>query len=52
MGPLSDVKIVEMWCIGPGPVAGMLVSDLGAEAIRVDRPVDESLQERGAVGSR
>lgn len=40
MGPLSDLKIVEMWCIGPGPFAGMLLSDMGAEVIRVDRPVE------------
>ncbi len=39
-GPLVGLKIVEMWCIGPGPFAGMLLSDLGAEVIRVDRPVE------------
>lgn len=40
MGPLEGLKIVEMWCIGPGPFAGMLLSDMGAEVIRVDRPVE------------
>ena len=40
MGPLAGLKIVEMWCIGPGPFAGMLLSDMGAEVIRVDRPVE------------
>ena len=40
MGPLAGLKIVEMWCIGPGPFAGMLLSDLGAEVVRVDRPVE------------
>jgi len=40
MGPLNGLKIVEMWCIGPGPFAGMLLSDMGAEVIRVDRPVE------------
>lgn len=34
------MKIVELWCIGPGPFAGMLLSDMGAEVIRVDRPVE------------
>lgn len=29
-----------MWCIGPGPFAGMLLSDMGAEVLRVDRPVE------------
>ena len=38
MGPLDGLKIVELWCIGPGPFAGMLLSDMGAEIIRVDRP--------------
>lgn len=38
MGPLEGLKIVELWCIGPGPFAGMLLSDMGAEVIRVDRP--------------
>lgn len=36
-GPLSGVRIVEMAGIGPGPFACMLLSDLGAEVIRVDR---------------
>lgn len=40
MGPLDGLKIVELWCIGPGPFAGMLLSDMGAEVIRVDRPVE------------
>lgn len=40
MGPLEGLKIIELWCIGPGPFAGMLLSDMGAEIIRVDRPVD------------
>ncbi|MDH4042812.1 MAG: CoA transferase [Gammaproteobacteria bacterium] len=40
VGPLAGLKIVEMWCIGPGPFAGMLLSDMGAEVIRVDRPVE------------
>lgn len=40
MGPLNGLKIVEMWCIGAGPFAGMLLSDMGADVIRVDRPVE------------
>ena len=40
MGPLEGLKIVELWCIGPGPFAGMLLSDMGAEIIRVDRPIE------------
>jgi len=37
MGPLSGVKIVEFAGIGPGPHCSMLLADLGAEVIRVDR---------------
>ena len=39
-GPLSGVKIVEFAGIGPGPFCGMLLSDLGADVIRIDRPGD------------
>src|SRR3954468_19793708 len=37
MGPLAGVKIVELAGIGPGPFAGMLLSDMGADIIRIDR---------------
>jgi len=37
-GPLAGVKVVELAGIGPGPMCAMLLSDLGAEVIRVDRP--------------
>ena len=33
MGPLSGIKIVELAGIGPGPYAGMLLADLGADVI-------------------
>lgn len=36
-GPLSGVRVVEMAGIGPPPFAGMLLADLGADVIRVDR---------------
>lgn len=36
-GPLLGVKVVEIAAIGPAPFAGMLLSDLGADVIRVDR---------------
>ena len=38
MGPLSGTKIIELAGIGPGPFCGMLLSDMGAEVIRVERP--------------
>lgn len=36
-GPLKGIKIIEMAGIGPGPYAGMLLADMGAEIIRIDR---------------
>lgn len=38
MGPLAGVKIVEMAGIGPAPFCGMLLGDLGAEIVSIDRP--------------
>src|SRR6266404_5794030 len=37
MGPLEGIRIVELAGIGPGPFCAMLLSDMGAEIIRVDR---------------
>jgi alpha-methylacyl-CoA racemase len=37
-GPLAGIRVIEFAGIGPGPFACMLLSDLGAEVIRVDRP--------------
>src|ERR1700744_637490 len=37
MGPLQGIRIVEFAGIGPGPFAAMLLSDLGAEIVRIDR---------------
>ncbi len=37
MGPLEGKKIIEIAGIGPGPFCAMVLSDLGAEVIRVDR---------------
>lgn len=39
-GPLTNVRVVEFAGIGPGPFCGMLLSDLGADVIRIDRPGD------------
>ncbi|ARQ67709.1 CaiB/BaiF CoA transferase family protein [Streptomyces marincola] len=37
-GPLTGVRVVELGGIGPGPFAAMLLADLGADVVRVDRP--------------
>lgn len=38
MGPLQGIKIIEIAGLGPGPFAGMLLADMGATVIRVERP--------------
>ena len=42
-GPLRGVKVVELAGIGPGPHACMILADLGADVIRVDRPGGQAL---------
>ncbi len=37
MGPLHGLKVIELAGIGPGPMAAMLLADLGATVLRVDR---------------
>jgi alpha-methylacyl-CoA racemase len=37
-GPLAGLKVVELAGIGPGPHAAMILADLGADVVRVDRP--------------
>lgn len=37
-GPLRGVKVVEFVGLGPAPFAAMLLSDLGADVVRIDRP--------------
>lgn len=41
-GPLAGYRVVELAGIGPGPLAGMLLADLGADVLRVDRPTAPS----------
>ena len=38
MGPLTGIRILEFAGIGPGPFACMLLSDMGADVVTVDRP--------------
>ncbi|MFR9757508.1 CaiB/BaiF CoA transferase family protein [Streptomyces sp. TR06-5] len=42
-GPLQGVRVVELVGIGPGPFAAMLLADLGADVVRVDRPGGSAL---------
>ncbi|MFI1912107.1 CaiB/BaiF CoA transferase family protein [Nocardia sp. NPDC020380] len=41
-GPLDGVRIIELASIGPGPHAGMMLADLGADVVRVQRAGDGS----------
>ena len=43
-GPLAGVRVLELPSIGPGPFAAMLLADLGADVVRVDRPGGQQLQ--------
>ncbi|WP_290649524.1 CaiB/BaiF CoA-transferase family protein [Aquisalimonas sp.] len=53
MGPLKGIRVVEMAGIGPGPFCGMMLADMGAEVLRIDRlgaaalPVDDPVTARG-----
>jgi alpha-methylacyl-CoA racemase len=38
VGPLAGIKIIELAGIGPGPMCAMLLADLGATVLRIDRP--------------
>jgi alpha-methylacyl-CoA racemase len=38
MGPLAGIRVLELEAIGPGPFAGMLLADMGADVLLVDRP--------------
>ncbi len=37
-GPLTGLRVIELAGIGPGPHAAMILGDLGADVVRVDRP--------------
>ena len=37
MGPLKGLNVIEMAGIGPAPFVGMMLSDMGADVLRIDR---------------
>ncbi|MGQ0654396.1 MAG: CaiB/BaiF CoA transferase family protein [Betaproteobacteria bacterium] len=43
MGPLAGIRVLEFEAIGPGPFAGMLLADMGADVIVIDRPATPDL---------
>ena len=42
-GPLAGLRVLEFEGIGPGPFAGMMLADMGADVLLVDRPADAGL---------
>lgn len=52
MGPLSRLKIVEFAGIGPGPMAAMLLADLGADVLRLERIQGPSIRLRSGILNR
>lgn len=51
-GPLQGIRIIELSGIGPGPLAGQLLADLGAEVIAIDRRAEPRLPERPKDANR
>ncbi len=43
MGPLRGLRVIELAGIGPCPMCAMLLAELGADVVRVDRPTDSGL---------
>ena len=43
MGPLSGLRVLEFEAIGPAPFGAMLLADMGADVLLVDRPTDSQL---------
>ena len=52
MGPLAGIKVIEMAGIGPVPLCGMMMSDMGAEVILVDRKTGASAEASLHVAKR
>lgn len=50
MGPLEGIRIIEFAGLGPGPFAAMMLADMGADVVRIDRPADQQ-RKSGAVGA-
>ena len=42
-GPLSGIRVLEFESIGPAPFAGMLLADMGADVLVIDRPATTDL---------
>lgn len=49
-GPLAGIRVVELAGIGPAPFAAMLLAELGADVVRIERPGGASAIRAGATG--
>lgn len=49
MGPLAGVRVVELAGIGPAPFCAMVLADLGADVVRIDRPAPPGQGPAGGV---
>ena len=52
MGPLTGTKIVEFAGLGPGPFCGMILADMGAEVIVIDRIENYGKEKTNDLASR
>ena len=56
MGPLAGLKIIELAGIGPGPMTAMMLGDMGADVVRIDRarsgPMERLVEPRYSVHGR
>src|SRR4030088_241820 len=44
MGPLAGIKVIEMAGLAPGPFCAMMLADMGAEVLRIDRPATPDIK--------
>ena len=52
MGPLNGYTVIELAGIGPAPMGGMMLADMGAEVIRIDRAAGASNMAMKDVSAR
>ena len=51
MGPLAGLRVLEFEAIGPGPFAGMMLADMGADVLLVDRARTPGSASRASAAS-
>ncbi|MDJ0709045.1 MAG: CaiB/BaiF CoA-transferase family protein [Woeseiaceae bacterium] len=52
MGPLAGVRVLEVAAIGPSPMTGMILADMGAEVIRIERASEDTPMTRSDPSNR